>query len=232
MNRYIKQQGSAHVIIIVILVVVILGLLGYVLWQNLTKDDDGSDVAQTTQTNTSKNESTTQQDSSVKLVEKDFMSSDNLGIRYKVPETWTGGKYGGGDTLSDSESTTLTAPDGLTVTMTISRLVRGWTPDSLMSNVLDVQTATGTALTWLVVDAPGGTAGPLSLQIANGSDIPAVGGQKVAGSSIYKLGDAEGMGVYLEMQAGYNQNMSLEEFNAKEAVKQAKAMFESVTIGI
>lgn len=32
-----KQQGSSHVILTVVLVVVIVGLLGFIFWQNFVK---------------------------------------------------------------------------------------------------------------------------------------------------------------------------------------------------
>ena len=46
-----KQQGSAHVVIIIILVVAILGLLGYIIWNNyLAPKDDTTQQATTSQT--------------------------------------------------------------------------------------------------------------------------------------------------------------------------------------
>jgi len=53
-----------------------------------------------------------------------------------------------------------------------------------------------------------------------------------AGSSIYKLGEAEGSSVYLEMYGGYQKDMSLADFNAKQSVVEAKSIFESVKIGL
>jgi hypothetical protein len=72
----------------------------------------------------------------------------------------------------------------------------------------------------------------MKLEINSAQDIPDIGSKKVAGSSIYKLGEADGSSVFLEMYGGYTANMSLADFNAKESVKQAKAIFESVSIGI
>ncbi len=224
----LKQSGSAHVVVIIILVVAVLGLLGFVFWQNFIKKTDDSATKQSTTTKVTNKESSA---NGVALVAKNLSTSDNLGITYKVPSTWSGGTYGGGDTLSDSESTTLTAPDGFVVTMTISRLIRGWTQDSAAATVLDAQKTSGTNLTWLVVDHNDGTNGPINLQVANNLPAPMVGEKKVAGSSISKLGTAEGSDVYLEIYGGYKTDMTLTDFNAKEAVKQAKAIFESVHFG-
>ena len=220
-----KQTGSAQLIIVIILAVLLVGALGYIFWQNFI--DKGTQDPGSTKDEPS---STTVRESQDALVSKDLMTSDNLGITYKVPSTWTGGEYGGGDTLSDRETVTLTSEDGFVITMTISRLIRGWTEDSPSSTILDVQQTKGTDISWLVVESLNGASGPIGLQINSAQDIPDVGSQKVAGSSIYKLGEVDGSGVYLEAYGSFDSVMTLDDFTAKESVKQAKALFESIKV--
>lgn len=43
-----RQSGSAHVIIIVVLVIAVIGLLGFVFWQNFIQDDKQSQVKNST----------------------------------------------------------------------------------------------------------------------------------------------------------------------------------------
>lgn len=222
MRSRVHEHGSVvHIVIIVILVLALLGALGFIFWKNVTKGDAvTAEVSQSDDVNSDTEETS--------LVEKSFMSSDNFGITYSMPSTWTGGAYGGGDTLSDSESTTLVAPDGFTVTLSISRLVRGWTAEDPTSKILEVQKTMDTDLTWVTVEHANGSSGPISLQISNIQTTPSVGDQKVVGSSIYKLGEVDGSGVYLEIYGEYKDAMSFEDFNAKASVKEAKALFESV----
>lgn len=229
-----SQKGFAHAVLIIGLVVALIGALGYIFWNNIQHKSSDS-VGKTEKRNSDPERVSKPTDTPAvasELVSKSLMTSDNFGISYKMPSSWSGGKFGGGDTLSDSESTTLTSPDGFVITMTISRLIRGWEQDSPAATVLDVQKAAGTDLKWVVVDHSAGTTGPISLQISNSQTLPAVGDKKLAGSSIYKLGEVEGSGVYLEMYGGYKKDMSLADFNAKQSVAEAKSIFESVKIGL
>lgn len=47
MKSHIKEQGSAHVVVIVVLVAAVLGLLGFVFWQNFLMPKDDTTVGQT-----------------------------------------------------------------------------------------------------------------------------------------------------------------------------------------
>lgn len=164
------------------------------------------------------------------MTNKDLMSSDGFGIKYQVPASWTGGTYGGGSTLSDTETTTFTSPDGLEVTLTISRLARGWSPEDPTATVLETQTKSDTLLKWVVVaDDSASKAG--SIQIQGPNQNLKTGDQKLAGTSIYKLGEVDGSGVYLEIVASYDgESFELSDFTNKDGVKQAKALFESITL--
>lgn len=229
-----KQSGSALVVVVIVLVLALLCALGFIFWNNIL--NKGSDSFVETDTSNSGLQGASKQEETATvvsdLVSKSLMTSDNLGINYKAPSSWSGGSFGGGDTLSDSESTTLTSSDGFVITMTISRLIRGWEYDSLAATILDVQKSIGTDLKWVIVDHSGGTTGPINLQIVNDQTLPSAGDKKLAGSSIYKLGEAEGSSVYLEMYGGYEKDMSLADFNAKQSVVEAKSIFESVKIGL
>ena len=229
-----KQSGNALVVAVIVLVLALLGALGFIFWNNILNKDSDSVVNTDTSSNDSQGVSKSKGISTEvsDLVSKSLMTSDNIGINYKAPSTWSGGSFGGGDNLGDSESTTLTSSDGFVITMTISRLIRGWEYDSLTATILDVQKSTGTDLKWVIVDHSGGTTGPINLQIVNNQVLPSVGDKKLAGSSIYKLGKAEGSSVYLEMYGGYQKDMSLADFNAKQSVVEAKSIFESVKIGL
>lgn len=227
-----KQKGSAHVIIIICLAIALFGTLGFVFWQNFIAKDSSNSSVKKSASVTDGDYSKESSGKTITYVSSDLMSSDNLGVTYKMPSSWAGGKYGGGDTISETESTTLTSPDGFVITMTISRLIRGWEYDSPAATVLDVQNTTGTELKWVTVDHSAGTTGPINLQIADSQTLPGVGDKKVAGSSIYKLGEVEGSGVYLEMYGGYQKDMPLADFNAKQSVGEAKSIFESVKVGL
>lgn len=228
MSKQYKENGSAlHIVLVVVCIIVILAALGYVVWKNVNKDTVSD--SKTTQTVDVVRESIKPLDENT-LMESELMTSDSLGIKYKLPASWTGGRYGGGDTISDAETTSITAPDGFTITMTISRLTRGWGPEDPTATVLEVQKSSNTPLTWLIVDHADGGTGPIALQIAPNDSRPKAGDKKVAGSSIYKLGEAEGAGVYLELSGAYATTSSLESFNSKNSVKQAKAIIESITL--
>lgn len=241
MSNFKNQNGNAHVIIIIIVSTIIVGALGFIYWNNFvtTKSDSitKSEITKTESSDNQKNDTASTAVSpsgtATNLVGMEIMTSDSFGIRYKMPSTWSGGKYGGGDNISDSESTTIKAPDGFSIYISISRLIRGWEPDSQTAKVLEVQPNAKAGLNWAVVDRYNTSGSSISLQIFNSKERALkVGDDKLQASSIYKLGEAEGSGVYLEMYGGYTSNMSLDTFNAKESVKQAKAIFESVSIGV
>lgn len=87
MSKKIQEQGSAHLVIIIILSLALLGLLGFVFFQNfmqkntnLTVTNQISDQSSSTKTNTS--------DSEIALTEiaADQIAGTNLAIKY--PKTW------------------------------------------------------------------------------------------------------------------------------------------------
>jgi len=73
----LRQRGSAHVAIIVILVVAVIGLLGFVFWQNFTKDG---------QLNTVPVQDTSQQE--IVSMTKEFKSQDH-DITFSYPANWS-----------------------------------------------------------------------------------------------------------------------------------------------
>lgn len=237
MKRSVKQSGSIEIIIAVIVGLVIFGMLGFVVWKNyIAKDDDIDTSKQSALTSDSKNSGKGQEKDGVadspkevvSLEDGSLMTNSGLGIDYKMPSTWTGGSYGSGHTISDDESTTIKSPDGFVITMRVNYLTRGWSPADPSVKVLDVQSGTGTMVSWVVVNHVTGNDGPIGLQIVSDKSQLVKGGEKLVGTSIHKLGDSQGQAVYLEIYGSYDKNMTLEEFNAKESVKEAKAIFESI----
>lgn len=106
MNKQ-NQNGSAAVVIIVILLVVIVGVLGFVLWQNLTTT--GNKSAQDVSKNNDENEPVVKS----KTAQIDASFPANLSWTY--PESWTIKSEGGGpknDSDTAVQKFTLTSPNG------------------------------------------------------------------------------------------------------------------------
>lgn len=223
-----NQRGSAvQIVIVIVLMFAVIGLLGYVFWQNFekSKQDNRSTISQP---QTDVNLSSKQKETAA--TKAGNLTTSDTRVNFQYPTSWTEMEVSG-EQASDSETIRLVAPDGFTVYMTISRLIRGWTEGDLTLTVLDVQSRKGTDVSWVVVDALG--MNPISLQLQGGQDLPAVGSKKLNGSLIAKIKTADnGAGVYLEAYGQYDQTMSLDEFTAKESVQQAKALIESIKLGI
>ena len=79
-----KQQGSAHVIVIVILVLALLGALGFIFWQNFSKESN--DTTQTTTTEPKDNDTTEE----VSTVPDGYIAyeDDALGFSFAYPAEW------------------------------------------------------------------------------------------------------------------------------------------------
>ena len=226
-----KQRGFSVIeIILIVAVIGLIGVVGWLFW-NQTHKETAKD---TDTTSTQTEEQTTEPaESSVYNGWKDgsLITSDNLPVSFKVPADWTI-TQSKSDTLSNDQTATITNANGFfVIKLEISRLIRGWEADSPQVTVLDVQQTKGTDLQWVVVDSYIGTDSPKGLQIAQTQDRPDVGSKRVVGSSIVKLGEKDGAGVYLEIFGGYTMvNLSLEEFTSRDDTKQAKLIFESMKI--
>jgi hypothetical protein len=102
------QNGNAHVIIIILLVIALLGLLGFVFWQNYSNKKTVSPL-------------TTSQTIPLKTAtERSFETNLNL----KYPSSWNVTHATSGDlnssTASQSDTTNITSPDGATVVTLIA----------------------------------------------------------------------------------------------------------------
>src|SRR5687768_8592152 len=75
----LNQKGSAHIVIIVILVIALLGVLGFVFWQNFMKSDTTKDASKVTDTQKSENKPN---------AETLVYHSDSIGIEFKYPKDW------------------------------------------------------------------------------------------------------------------------------------------------
>lgn len=219
-KRTHSQTGSAHVIAIIVLVVAVLGLLGFIFWQNFINK---SIVKDTTITETRKPVDNTDEKAALKKYE--VRTSDNFGVTFEAPTGWTMTQNTSG-TLSDDETATLVSPDKFTLTIRVNRLIRGWTQDDPVYKILQVQSTSGTDLSWLVVGTD-----PIGLEITSGQDLPAVGSEKVAGSSIFQLGEtSDGSAIYVELYGSYDIKRSYDDFIVQPSVEQAKAIIESAKI--
>ena len=82
-----NQKGSAHVVIIVILTLLVLGLLGFVFWQNFVVAKDA-----TKDTNGSGNQIVTKDESredANKLTETKSITESGATFSFKYPKNWT-----------------------------------------------------------------------------------------------------------------------------------------------
>lgn len=85
----IKQQGSAHVIIIVVLVVALVGALGYIFWQSLAASD--KDTATDTSKEAKKEDANTDgEDDATVAVPEGYMlyEDDAAGFSLAYPQEW------------------------------------------------------------------------------------------------------------------------------------------------
>ncbi len=77
-----KQNGSAHVLIVIILVVALIGTLGFVFWQNLTRNE-----AAETKTETEVATKTQTQEPTVPNTWPKF-NDNTLGLNFNYPDSW------------------------------------------------------------------------------------------------------------------------------------------------
>ncbi len=88
-NKNLSQKGSAHVVIVVILVVALLGVLGFVFWQNFINKSSSTDIDST------QNQPKTSNTNNKPETPKPFSLLDGE-VKFKNDETWkttTGGYY-------------------------------------------------------------------------------------------------------------------------------------------
>ncbi len=106
------QNGSAHVIIIIVLVVALIGALGWIFWQNMSRNKD-ADLHKSDKHATSNKV----EEREAKLVSGHSELAQSLSpLTFKYPETWKlnreikGPNPPNGSDIS-SEAITITAPD-------------------------------------------------------------------------------------------------------------------------
>lgn len=111
------QKGSAHLIIIIVLAVVVLGLLGFVFWQNFVNTDDSN------QSQTAQDESSTNPDL------PETYTSEFARFTIKHPSDWTLIKkvVNDEDPVFSSEGSSLTSPSGTVLTLRADNGGRGGT---------------------------------------------------------------------------------------------------------
>jgi hypothetical protein len=83
-----KQTGSAHIVIVVILVSVLLGLLGFVFWQNFIAPSARNAEQSTVNQQETKSEIESESD-----LNEGYFVLDDWSIKFKIPEGLTGIKY-------------------------------------------------------------------------------------------------------------------------------------------
>ena len=221
-----KQRGFSGIeIILVIAVIAIIGVVGWLFWRQVSTQNANTNTQQASNeqsSNTTDPAYDGWKDGSLK-------TSDNVGVTFKLPADWRI-KQTTGDTLADLEEAKITSADGFfVVTLTVGDLTRGWTQDSTKSKVLEVQSKANTKLTWVVTDHYAGTNSPKGIQILMNNQSLKVGDEKVDGSSLFKIGEVNNTPISVEAYAGYEMtDLPLAEFNAREHIKQAKLLFESI----
>lgn len=100
MNKKQFQRGSSHLILIIVLVIVILGGLGYVYWLNymqpkVTSDTNAAVIVP----------------ADVALTEVASDQTTESGLAIKYPKSWASNNT----SLTGSDNTTITSPDGKVV---------------------------------------------------------------------------------------------------------------------
>ena len=115
------QKGSAHVVIIVILIIALIGVLGFVFWQNFIKKDDVTKPA-----TTAVSDETTEKPITYKTY-----TTDIYDISFEYPDTWSLGNTVKSDDENDvSRSTTITTADGIDVDFKVGIRGLGGTCDA------------------------------------------------------------------------------------------------------
>ena len=107
MNKRNNQLGSAHIVIISILVVALLGLIGFVFWQNFIQNKDTATTNQSTTTATP-----------APTTYKTFTSA-NSSLTFQYPDNWA--------------TSEVTAPEGIVEVVTVKDS-RGKTVAALQTN--------------------------------------------------------------------------------------------------
>jgi hypothetical protein len=82
MNKFSKQEGSAHVAVVAILVIAVIGILGFVFWQNFINQDDSDRVNRSTGTS---------QDDTPKaapLLDVSFNQAFGINTSFQHPSDW------------------------------------------------------------------------------------------------------------------------------------------------
>jgi len=226
MKAFMKQRGFSVIeIILVIAVIALIGVVGWLFWRQVNTQNTTTNTQQTSNeqsSNTADPAYDGWKDGSLK-------TSNSAGVTFKLPSDWRI-KQTTGDNFANLEEAKITSADGFfVITLTIGDLTRGWTQDSTKSKVLEVQSKANTDLIWVVTDHYLGPNSSKGIQILMTGQSLKVGDEKVDGSSLFKIGEVNGTPVYIEAYGGYEMaDLPLEEFNAREHVKQAKLIFESI----
>ncbi|MDB5159863.1 MAG: hypothetical protein JWO99_126 [Candidatus Saccharibacteria bacterium] len=107
MKKSNSQTGSAHAIIIILLVVAILGLLGFVFWQNFIQKKDTTPATSTPTTTTTTTTTTTPKTTATSLVLTSYaveVPYDSSTDTYSVTPV-TAGSFAGGYTVYSKKVT-------------------------------------------------------------------------------------------------------------------------------
>ncbi|MDK2899368.1 MAG: hypothetical protein PWQ10_555 [Patescibacteria group bacterium] len=111
-----KQSGSVHLIIIVALIIGLLGLLGFVFWQNFIQDKAETTMSKQESSDNAKSSSESKEDVSKNEVELTEIAADDLtgtNLALKYPASWhiTHTDFEPIDTVV-SKSYYISSPDG------------------------------------------------------------------------------------------------------------------------
>jgi len=130
-NKQQKQLGFSHLMIItIILVIAVIGLLGFVFWQNFLQPKTSGSKAVTTTTTSQKTTTTTSTPVAKVDPTADWQTyrSTNIGYSLKYPSGWT--TFNSSEHTSTLESIGFIPPNSSQVVITVSVFSSSLTPSA------------------------------------------------------------------------------------------------------
>ena len=124
------ESGSAHLVIVIIFSLAIIGLLGFVLWQNFTQNNNDNSNNKASQPSSQSKPATKTTDDEVALTETAADDLVGTGLAIKYPKTWSmtqdSSSEGSGNTAVVGKVYTINSPDSnLSVKFTVSNIGGG-----------------------------------------------------------------------------------------------------------
>ena len=216
-----KNNQKGFSVVEILIVIVVVGLLGAVGWLVYDRQKSKTPDTSNTQTSTPQKEETPKQEAKAADPYEGWKSGTfkYTKLSYKLPSKW--------QDISDNtkfqdhgykyEEVKLKAADGFTLIMSVNNLPRGY--ESEPNNVVLEYKDIDGSRQWIIAANANSTVS----RIYVGSGI------KKVGEKILPVANVGRDGLNIELNGLYDNELgSLTEFNQKQAVKEAKLVFESL----